>query len=147
MEKARSHDERKVQRHIEEAQKALAVEDFGEAFKWILKLQEPVRTLNFLVGENFQIYEVPLYKEAAKIDKRYGTNYCSELGGIGREMRRLAESYTQREEAGLVLVLHPSIEPCDRAKTLKNAGFDTMAMGYNNLLLESVGLNLPTIVG
>lgn len=132
MKKARSSVENKIQRSIEEAQKALAMEDLGEAVKWILKLNYPVRTLNFLVGENLQIQEVPLYKEAANTDKRFGSGYCSELDAIGDEVKRLAGSYPKREETGLILVLDPE----STTKTLKNRGFVAETMDYRRLLTD-----------
>ena len=129
---ARSPVENKIQHSIEEAQKALAIEDLGEAVKWILKLNYPVRTLNFLVGENLQIHEVPLYKEAARIDKRFGSGYCSELDAIGDEVKRLAGSYPKRGETGLVLVLDSE----STTKTLKNRGFVAETVDYRRLLID-----------
>lgn len=137
MAKARSPTEGKVQQHIDRIRNALQEEDLGIALKWILQHDaRVVKPQELIADEDWSMQATSLYADAKRTDTRFGTSYCSQLDTISQEAKRLADSYQQRQVAGLVLVLY-SVSSAD---TLRNVGFKVKTVEYH--LLDSRRLTI-----
>jgi len=142
MGQGRSAKEQRLQQHIERAFQELKEENLGLALKWMLKSSNSVKNPAEFVDASWRIDETDFWNDAGVIDLRYTiTTYHNQLKIIDEEVKRLAESYRVRQQAGLVLILH-SVLPSD---PLTDVGFHVKTMEYDDLFIdEKVGLIMPS---
>ncbi len=96
----KDHRRQIVERHIEGARNAVLDEDLRLALKWVLKVPNSVEDWNQVTAD-WKIESTPIYVDSL----RFQQQYILELPPIGVAIKALAESYRQRQSAGLVLVV------------------------------------------
>ncbi len=124
----RSSTEGLLQEHIGKIESALIEdEDLGLTLKFVLKQDHRVEKPEELITNGWSIQASSLYKEdATRTDRRFNSQYRTQLEGLGKSIEGLAESYRKRQDAGLVLVLRNIYI----SSNLRNSGFKAITMGY-----------------
>jgi len=117
---------KRIERSVNEVEQALADENLGTALKWLYRISRPEPDAHTQILDGLRLFESPLYADADREARVGSEDYRRRLDETIPQLEALAEVYVQRQNAGLVLVIHDT----NLTSHLTNRGFRAETLDY-----------------